>query len=265
MQGKSMKVPHLAIIQVGDNPRSEVYIRQKEKFAHTIGAKVTIHRYAAEMMPLDLVKEVQTIADDPSVNGIIVQMPLPPQYSKDDLVSVLGEIPFYKDADGLTFANAGLLLNGSKEAVVPATTRGIANMLMHYNISVEGKHVVVIGRSNLVGKPTALHMMTLGATVTICHSKTNDLAAILKTADIIISATGVPKLVQAEYIRPDQVLIDVGISIDGAGKISGDIDFENVSKVLGETGAISPVPGGVGPLTVAGLFQNLLDLYIRQM
>lgn len=258
-------LPHLAIIQVGDNERSAVYIRQKEKFAHTIGAEVTVHTFPADIAVNELVRSLDALAKDNGVHGIIIQMPLPTLFTKDDLERVISTIPHAKDADGLTSINAGYLFQGSTNAIVPATTRGVLNMLAHYNIEVDGKNIVVVGRSNLVGKPTAIALLSKGATVTICHSKTKDLDNYIRQADIVALATGIPGIAGKHNLREGQVVIDIGISLKPTGGICGDVNHEGVDTILGQSGSISPVPGGVGPLTVAGLFQNLIDLYMKQV
>lgn len=254
-------VPHLAIVMVGNNPRSQVYIDQKIKFAHAIGVQATVHTYAEEISKVELCKEVSKIGADSNVHGIIVQMPLPAHFSSEDAREIIDAVPVTKDADGLTSINTGYLATGSKSAIVPATSRGILELCKYYNISIEGKHVVMIGRSNLVGKPTALSLLERGATITICHSQTSNLSEIVQKADIVISATGRPKLIGKDMVRSGQFLIDVGITIDGSGKISGDINTSEVEPIVA---GVSPVPGGVGPLTVSGLFLNLIDLYRKQ-
>jgi methylenetetrahydrofolate dehydrogenase (NADP+) / methenyltetrahydrofolate cyclohydrolase len=260
-------VPTLVIVQVGDNPRSNVYIRQKEKFADAIGAHIRVQQYDATITVEKLTRELTTLSTDVSVHGIIIQLPLPTHIGKAELDTLIDAIDPLKDADGLTSTRAGYLFQGRAHALLPATTRGIYHLLTAYNVAIEGKHIVVIGRSNLVGKPTALYALTQGATVTICHSKTTGLKDIVRSADIVISATGNPHLITADMVHPEQVLIDVGIHISPTGVMQGDIDADEVAKVLekGVTGGMSPVPGGVGPLTVASLFENLLDLYEVQI
>lgn len=254
-------VPHLAIVMVGNNPRSQVYINQKIAFAHAIGVQVTTHTFSEESSTADLCREVSKIGSEPTVHGIIIQMPLPGQFSLEDSRKIIDMVPVTKDADGLTTLNMGRLTTGDKDAVVPATSRGILELCNFYNIEIEGKNVVLIGRSNLVGKPTALSLLERGATVTICHSHTSDLPEMVKMADIVISATGRSKLIGKDMVRGGQFIIDVGITIDNTGKISGDIDTLEVEPIVA---GVSPVPGGVGPLTVSGLFLNLIDLYRSQ-
>jgi len=256
-------IPHLAIVLVGHNPRSEVYVAQKQKFAESIGAKVTLFTYPETITVDELVYAVYGLGQDESIHGIIVQLPLPAHFDASDIDQVINSIPHYKDADGLTTANAGELFKESKHSVIPATTRGIVEMINHYQLPVEGKHIVMIGRSNLVGKPTALKMLALGATVTVCHKGTVQLEEIAKTADILISATGVPGLITSQFTKPGQYIIDVGITINAKGGVSGDAD--PILYTDETIGGISPVPGGVGPLTVSGLFLNLWDIYTIQI
>ncbi len=260
--GTGRPTPHLAIVQVGDNERSNVYIEQKRKYAHAIGAEATLHKYPEAMLPDELCDAVKLLADNADVHGIIIQMPLPAHFSKEDASRAINSIPPGKDADGLTSANMGRLITGDETAVTPATTRGIMELIKYYKIEVSGKHVVVIGRSNLVGKPTALCLLALGATVTVCHSGTRNLAEMTRMADIIVSATGMPGLVTKDHVRAGQIIIDVGITLNGAGEICGDVASGEVGEVVE---ALTPVPGGIGPLTVAGLFLNLIGLYKKSL
>lgn len=255
--------PHLAIVQVGDNSRSTVYIEQKKKFAATIGAELLFMQYSESMLPDELSNAIRILGARKDIHGIILQLPLPPHFSKEDAEMALDTIPQEKDADGLTSKNSGRLMKENSKAIIPATTRGIVEMLKYYQIPVEGKHVAMIGRSNLVGKPTALQLLAMGATVTVCHKGTTDLASITKQADIIVTATGVAGLITEDYIKEGQVIIDVGISINGQGIVCGDVDPKIIESDI-KIKALSPVPGGIGPMTVSGLFLNLLDLYKAQ-
>lgn len=253
-------MPHLAIVLVGENPRSKVYIEQKTKFAESIGVKVSLHQYDEKISSDELTDIVHGLGQDDAVHGILVQLPLPAHFDSADVDQIINTIPHYKDVDGLTSVNAGELMKESHYAIVPATTRGIVEMIKHYEIQTEGKHIAMIGRSNLVGKPTALKMLAMGATVTVCHKGTRDLATITKKADIIIVAAGAPGLITSDYIKSGQYIIDVGITVNGKGEVCGDVDPLLYEDVYGLAG-ISPVPGGVGPLTVSGLFLNLWDIY----
>lgn len=231
--------PKLVIIQVGDLERSNSYIRRKVNFAKLIGAKVLHKKYPNSISEHKLISDIQKFNKDKSVHGIIAQLPLPKRLDADH---ILGYIDTHKDVD---------------TRPLPATTRGILTLLKHYKIGVKNKKIVVVGASKLVGQPIALAMSARGATVTICHSKTKKIKEETKKADILIVATGKPKLIKNSYVSKGQVIIDVGITVE-SGKVVGDVDYKNVSKIVR---AITPVPGGVGPMTVVSLFQNLLDVY----
>ncbi len=254
--------PHLAIVLVGDNPRSKVYIEQKKKFGVAIGAEVSFFEYPEAMSTDELCNSLKEFGDRADIHGIILQLPLPVHFSKEDIGRILDIIPQNKDADGLTSMNCGFLMKESPLAIVPATARGVIELLKYYSIDVSGKHVVMVGRSQLVGKPIALSLLAMGATVTICHRGTTDLPSVTRLADILVSAVGVPGLITKEYVKEGQVIVDVGISVNGEGGISGDV---NPNVVEAGIQALSPVPGGVGPMTVSGLFLNLMDLYDGQM
>jgi len=252
--------PHLAIIQIGHNKESNTYIKYKKAFGEKIGAQVTHLQFEDSVTEEKIIKEIEKLNKDQSTHGIIVQLPLPTQLNKEKIIDTINP---QKDVDGLTSINTTALLRGNP-LITPATTRGIITMLKHYNITIQGKHVVVVGRSNLVGKPTALAMLNEGAAVTVCHSGTKDLAQETKLADILIVAIGKPKLIGLEHVSKNQIVIDVGINSQiGLDKNTiGDVDFETVKD---EVQAISPVPKGVGPMTVLSLFQNLLDAYKTQI
>ena len=271
---KGLRVPKLAIVIVGHNPASETYVANKMKACDEIGIEVEKRAFEADVTEQDLLNEVKALNNDPSVDGFIVQLPLPEHINES---TILSAIDYRKDVDGLTPANVGRTVQGLP-SIVSATPRGIRELLARYNITTEGKHVVVIGRSNIVGKPIALLLMqrpyltlpgisaaSLGdATVTVCHSKTRDLKSICLTADIIIVAAGSPKLLTADMVREGAVIIDVGINrVDDPDsprgyKLVGDVDFENVAP---KASYITPVPGGVGPMTIVSLLQNTLQAY----
>jgi methylenetetrahydrofolate dehydrogenase (NADP+)/methenyltetrahydrofolate cyclohydrolase len=259
------QVPNLAIIKIGDNPDSDIYVKMKINFARKIGVNAYIVAFpeneTAKITQEMLLAGIEKLNKDEAVNGIIVQSPLPAHL---DWFEAVEKVAPEKDVDGLCSVNVKKLQN-NKPGIVPATARGVMTLLNYYNIPVKGKKVVVMGRSALVGKPTATLMVNAGATVTVCHSKTVDPEKETRQADILIVAIGKPELVGAEFVKEGQVVIDVGISTvinsDGTRKIYGDIDFDSVSPIVS---AISPVPGGVGPMTVASLFQNLVDAYERQ-
>lgn len=274
MRAKGLRAPKLAIVIVGNNPASETYVANKMKACAEVGVEALKIAYDAGISENTLLTEVHRLNNDPSIDGFIVQLPLPDHINES---TILSAIDYHKDVDGLTPANVGRTVQGLP-SIVSATPRGIRELLARYQISTEGKHVVVIGRSNIVGKPIAMLLMqrpylslpgmsaaSLGdATVTICHSKTRDLKAICLTADIIIVAAGCPNLLTADMVRDGVVVIDVGINrIDDPAaprgyRLVGDVDFEHVAP---KASYITPVPGGVGPMTIVSLLQNTLQAY----
>jgi methylenetetrahydrofolate dehydrogenase (NADP+)/methenyltetrahydrofolate cyclohydrolase len=264
--GEFKTVPNLAIIKIGDNPDSAIYVKNKINFARKIGVNAYVVSFP-ENDPSKITQEmllagIEKLNKDDSVNGIIVQSPLPAGL---DWFQAVEKVAPEKDVDGLCSVNVKNLMDNDKKALVPATARGVLSLLNYYKISVKGKKVVVMGRSNLVGKPVAALMVNNGATVTVVHSQTLDPDRITREADILIVAIGKPEYVGAEFVKEGQVIIDIGISTvinsDGTKKIYGDVDFESVKDIVS---AISPVPGGVGPMTVAFLFQNLVDAFEGQ-
>ncbi len=258
--------PGLAIVQVGNNARSDVYVHKKKTFGHEMGVVVEHMQMPEESSLSEIASRITELAQESDIHGIILQMPLPSHISKEDAQKIMDLIPWAKDVDGLTTENIRRLDADFNSAIVPATARAVDALLAGYGISVQGKNVVVIGRSNLVGKPSALSLARQGGHVTVCHSETRDIPSIARQADILVVAAGAPDLIQPNFTNPEQVIIDVGISLVAGttsdGRIVGDADFD---KVAGLVKAISPVPGGVGPLTVAGLFQNLIECYRKQV
>ena len=268
------RVPKLAIVIVGHNPASETYVANKMKACEEVGIEALKIAYPVEITEQTLLTEVHKLNNDNSIDGFIVQLPLPAHISE---TKILSAIDYRKDVDGLTPENVGRTVQGLP-SIISATPRGIRELLARYNIQTEGKHVVVIGRSNIVGKPIAMLLMqrpylslpgmsaaSLGdATVTICHSKTRDLAAICRTADIIIVAAGSPNLLTADMVREGTTVIDVGINrVDDSAsprgyKLVGDVDYEHVAP---KAAYITPVPGGVGPMTIVSLLQNTIQAY----
>lgn len=246
------RIPMLVIIQVGDRIESSIYIRQKKKAGERIGVSVRHVVLPEDVSMGEALKAIHYHNSDEAVSGIILQLPVPEHLDSNFLIDAIAP---HKDVDGMTATNVKLLLNGDPAGVVPATTRGILFLLSFYRISVASKRVLVVGRSKLVGKPTALAMLNHGATVTIAHTGTNNLIEEVRRADIVISAIGVPHFFTKDYFREGQVVIDVGIN-RLEDKLVGDVDFPNVQDLVA---AISPVPGGVGPMTVAALFANLID------
>ena len=244
-------MPHLAVVLVGENPASQVYVRNKENGCIKAGIRSTVIRLAEDCTQEELEKTVVQLNEDESVHGILVQLPLPKHL---DEASVLRLINPDKDVDGFHAMNSGRLMNG-QPGFVPCTPLGVTKLLESYGIDPCGKHAVVIGRSNIVGKPMAMLLLQANATVTVCHSRTQNLKEITKQADILVAAVGRANFVTADMVKPGAAVIDVGINrVDG--KIVGDVDYEAVSEVAGY---ITPVPGGVGQMTIAMLLANTLD------
>lgn len=250
---KMQQKPTLAVILVGENPASQIYVRNKKKTAEKLGINSLSIEYPSDISEEELLNKIKELNSDEKVTAILVQLPLPAHINKNRIIDAI--LP-QKDVDGLTPYNLGKLFSGEEPYVYPCTPKGILLLLDEYNIKLEGKNVVVVGRSNLVGKPVAQMLLKRNATVTMCHSHTKNLSEITKTADIIVSAVG-KKVIGEKMLKSDCVVIDVGIFRDENGKISGDVDFENVSKTAAY---ISPVPGGVGPMTIASLMLNTVEL-----
>lgn len=246
--------PKLVVLSVGDDPASKIYVNNKKKIAEKIGITAEIIEYPPRVRQEILLTDINVLNVDPTVTAILVQLPLPKHIDKLEILSAI--LP-EKDVDGFTPYNSGLLFSGAKPYAYPATPRGILRLLDEYNIEIDGKHVVIVGRSNIVGKPLAQMMLNRNATVTVCHSHTKNLADITKTADILVSAAG-GKIIEENMIKQNCVVIDVGIFRDDDGKLRGDVNFETVSKIASH---ITPVPGGVGPMTIASLMLNTVDLF----
>ena len=250
---KMQQKPTLAVILVGENPASQIYVRNKKKTAEKLGINSLSIEYPSDISEEELLNKIKELNSDEKVTAILVQLPLPAHINKNRIIDAI--LP-QKDVDGLTPYNLGKLFSGEEPYVYPCTPKGILLLLDEYNIKLEGKNIVVVGRSILVGKPVAQMLLKRNATVTMCHSHTKNLSEITKTADIIVSAVG-KKVIGEKMLKSDCVVIDVGIFRDENGKISGDVDFENVSKTAAY---ISPVPGGVGPMTIASLMLNTVEL-----
>ena len=249
-------VPTLSIVVVGSNPASEVYVRNKVKTAKSIGMNAEVINLNEDVSMEELIKVVDALNDNDSVNGIIVQLPLPRHLNEQLIIDRISNI---KDVDGFGLLNKGKLLAGEK-SLRPATPYGIIKMLDAYNIELTGKNALVIGRSNIVGKPIALMLLEKNATVTVAHSKTQNIKEISKNADLIVVAVGKPKFLTMDMVKEGAVIVDVGINRDGS-VLCGDVDFEEVSK---KASFITPVPGGVGPLTIVSLLENTINAYINQ-
>ena len=244
--------PGLAVILVGDDPASAIYVRNKVKACHDSGLHSVLERYDATMNEAELLARIAALNADPAIHGILVQMPLPRHL---DAHRVIEAIAPAKDVDGFSVASAGELMTGLP-GLRPATPAGCMKLTKSTGIELRGKHAVVIGRSNTVGKPMALLLLQAHATVTVCHSATPDLALHTRQADIVVAAVGRRNTLTAAMVKPGAVVIDVGINRDEAGKLCGDVDFARVSQVAGW---VSPVPGGVGPMTIAMLLANTLQ------
>lgn len=247
-------VPCLAVVLVGDDPASKVYVRNKKRACEYCGIKsleYILDKTASEQQLLDL---IDVLNKEPTVHGILVQLPLPPHINEQKIINAISE---QKDVDAFHPANVGRLMTGNPD-FLPCTPAGVMEMLKKYNIETAGKDCVIIGRSNIVGKPMAMLMLAANSTVTICHSKTKNLKEKCLSADILIAAIGKPKFVTADMVKDGAVVIDVGINRTEDGKLCGDVDFDEVSK---KASYITPVPGGVGPMTIAMLMKNTLTAY----
>ena len=245
-------VPCLAVVQVGNDPASSVYVRNKKNACAYIGIRSLSYELPEETSQEQLLDLIAQLNADPSVNGILVQLPLPKQIDEN---AVIQAIDPKKDVDGFHEQNVGALQVGSK-GFVSCTPAGVVQLLKRSGIEIAGKHCVVIGRSNIVGKPMALLMLRENATVTICHSRTENLKEICKEADILIVAIGKPRYIGADYIKEGAVVIDVGIHRNEENKLCGDVRFEEAEQIASY---ITPVPGGVGPMTIAMLMHNCVD------
>ena len=252
MKARHGVVPGLAVVLVGDDPASGVYVRNKLKATAECGLKSFEHILPADTSEADVLDLVAKLNADPAVHGILVQLPLPPQI---DAHAVIEAISPAKDVDGFHVASAGALMTG-QPGFRPCTPYGVMKMLEHAGAVLRGAEAVVIGRSNIVGKPQAMLLLQADATVTICHSRTRDLAAHTRRADILVAAVGRAKMITGDMVKPGAIVIDVGMNRDAAGKLCGDVDFDSAREVAGW---ITPVPGGVGPMTRAMLLVNTIE------
>ena len=244
------RTPGLETVLVGDDPASEIYVANKHKACEAAGIRSLHHGLSGDASEAELLELIGRLNDDPEVDGILVQLPLPDQIDPD---AILRAIDPGKDVDGLTPTNAGLLASGAP-GLVPCTPAGVMELLRHAGAELEGAEAVVVGRSNLVGRPVASLLLGANATVTTCHSRTRDLAATCSRADVLVAAVGSPRLIGADAVKAGATVIDVGMNRTDDG-LAGDVDFEAVVEVAG---AITPVPGGVGPMTIAMLLVNTL-------
>jgi len=249
--------PGLAVILVGEDAASAVYVRNKVKDCEESGIRSVLQRLPADTSERDLLARIDALNADPTIHGILVQLPLPPQI---DARRVIETIAPAKDVDGFHVASAGALMTG-QPGFLPCTPYGVMRLLEHAGAKLAGAEAVVIGRSNIVGKPQAMLLLQADATVTICHSRTRDIAAHTRRADVLIAAVGRARMITGDMIKPGAIVIDVGMNRDADGKLCGDVDFESAARVAG---AITPVPGGVGPMTRAMLLVNTLEAAERQ-
>lgn len=254
---KTGKQPGLAVILVGEDPASEVYVRNKSKQTVEVGMQNFEFKYPATISEDELIKKINELNNNPEVHGVLVQLPLPKHISEDKVIETISPA---KDVDGFHVVNRGLLVTGSKDALVPCTPLGCLMLIKDVlGDNISGKNAVVVGRSNIVGKPMSQLLLNEGCTITTCHSKTKNIEDVCKAADILVVAVGKPLLVKRSWVKEGAVVIDVGINrVDN--KLVGDVDFTDVSSVAS---AITPVPGGVGPMTIACLLNNTLEAFRR--
>ena len=247
----------LALIMVGKTPASQVYVRNKIKACDEAGIRVKDYFLDEKIPQKELLKIIAECNADPKIHGILVQLPLPSHLNESEIINAIDPL---KDVDGLTIVNQGKLMVGS-DAIAPATPKGVITLLQKYFVEIAGKNAVVVGRSSLVGKPAALLLLQKNATVTIAHSKTANLREVTRRADILVVAVGKPRFITADMVKKDAVVVDVGIN-KVEGKIVGDVDFAGVKEVASY---ITPVPKGVGPMTIASLLENILLCYKKQI
>ncbi|EEG78322.1 bifunctional methylenetetrahydrofolate dehydrogenase/methenyltetrahydrofolate cyclohydrolase FolD [Dethiobacter alkaliphilus] len=256
LKEKTGKVPGLAVILVGEDPASQAYVGNKEKTAGKLGFHSVVDRVSADITQEELLKKIDDLNKDEDIHGILVQLPLPDHIEEK---AVIDAIAVEKDVDGFHPINVGNLMIGD-DCYIPCTPHGCMKMLEHIGYDLKGKNAVVVGRSNIVGKPVALLMLQQHATVTICHSRTADLGAVCREADVLVVAVGRPNMITGDMVKPGAVVIDVGINrVDG--KLVGDVEFDSAKEVASY---ITPVPGGVGPMTITMLMLNTLEAFKRK-
>lgn len=254
-----LRIPRLDIIIVGDDFASKKYVEMKERKALELGVKAVVHRFDSHSSEGDILQLIDKLNRDTLVDGYMIQLPLPKGF---DTEKILESIDPRKDVDGLTSSNLGKLFKNDPSAIPPATAKGIVKILQEYNIEIDGTRAVVIGRSDIVGLPTAALLQNSNSTVTVCHSHTKNLKDITKDADILIVAIGKAEYIDEGYIKENAVVVDVGTNQNDDGKLVGDVNFNSVSKIAGY---VTPVPGGVGPMTIASLLLNLFEIYTKNV
>ncbi|ATZ16620.1 methylenetetrahydrofolate dehydrogenase (NADP+)/methenyltetrahydrofolate cyclohydrolase [Entomoplasma freundtii] len=256
-QGK--RHPKLVVIMVGHNEASEVYVKHKIKAAKEVGIVGEVHHFASDVEPNELYQAIETLNNDSEVDGILLQLPLPPKFNEEDYLQAIAP---HKDVDGFHYQNQGRLLQGY-ETIAPCTPLGVINLLDSYEIPIKGQNVTIIGTSNIVGKPLGIMLLNLGATVTFCNRNTKDLKMMAQTADILVSGTGQQFIITGDMVKLGSVVIDIGIIRNPkTNRLVGDVDFEAVAP---KTSYITPVPGGVGPMTVVTLLENTYKLYLQHL
>ena len=253
------RAPRIDILLVGDDYASQMYVNMKEKKALDLGILVNIHKFDKDISQAQLIKLIKELNNENEVDGIMVQLPMPEHINESE---VLESILPSKDVDGLTSTNLGKLFKNDSSAIPPATAKGVIKLLDNYDVQIEGKRAVVIGRGDISGLPIAAMLQNRNATVTICHSHTQELKDICKDADILVSSIGRAEYINSEYVKNGSVVIDVGTNRNSEGKLVGDVDFNSVKDIAGY---ITLVPGGVGPMTIACLFDNLIEMYKRNV
>ena len=253
------RTPRIDILLVGDDYASQMYVNMKEKKALDLGILVNIHTFDKEISQDQLIKLIKQLNSNSEVDGIMVQLPMPEHINESE---VLESILPSKDVDGLTSTNLGKLFKNDSSAIAPATAKGVIKLLDNYDIQIEGKRAVVIGRGDISGLPIAAMLQNRNATVTICHSHTQELKEICMRGDILVSSIGRPEYIDEQYVKKGSIVIDVGTNRNSEGKLVGDVNFNSVKDIAGY---ITPVPGGVGPMTIACLFDNLIEMYKRNV
>ena len=251
--------PKLDILLVGDDFGSQKYVEMKSKKAQELGIQCEVHRFEEDIQEEELIRLIEELNRNDEIDGVMVQLPLPSHINEKN---ILEKILPSKDVDGLTSVNLGKLFKNDPTAIAPATAKGILELLKEYEIEIDGKSAVVIGRSDIVGLPTVALLQNENATVTVCHSHTKDLKEVCKRADILVVGIGKAEFIDMEYVKEGSVVIDVGTNKNEEGKLVGDVDFESVKNIVEY---ITPVPGGVGPMTISCLLSNLLDAYKKNV
>lgn len=255
------RVPRLDIIIVGHDFASEKYVGMKEKRGKELGIKIVLHKLESSVDEKEIISLIKKLNEDSLVDGIMIQLPLPKDYQTFNTKNILESIDISKDVDGLTYASLGCVWN-EREGIGSATPTGILKLLDEYDIEITGKRVVVLGRSQIVGLPLAAMFLRRDATVTIAHSRTENLKRLCRTADILAVGIGKPEYITSDFVKEDAVVIDIGTNRNYDGKLVGDVDFEEVKD---KCSYITPVPGGVGPMTIASLFSNLIKIYTKNV